>query len=216
VTRQVFSVEEFEIVEFLADDNEYNKTDEPKAERPNRTIINGESHVQVQVPIILDPEVSPKMYEDTDSVSTFRQADHSSPASVSPSKTFTPKIVSNPPSILASSTSNSKPPDINYQEDRESVSKLSDTQSKISNMELDIKLMHSSFKSTMAGLKLQSQHQALKLSLYDDTLSEILSLLKHSKVITPTAENNLDSSARDNPPEQLHPSSGSEGAAGNG
>ncbi len=32
VTRQVFSAEEFEIDEYLADDDEYNKTDEPTAE----------------------------------------------------------------------------------------------------------------------------------------------------------------------------------------
>jgi hypothetical protein len=213
-TRQVFSIEEFEIDEFLADDDEYNKTDEPTAERPTKN-DNAEAFIQVQVPIILEPEDSPKMYEDTDSVSTFRQADALSPASVSPSKSFTPKIVSNPPSILESSTSTAKPVDINYQDDGESVSKLSDTQSRLSTMEQDFKLLHSSVQNTLEELKLQSQRQEIKLSKYDDTLLEILSLLKHSPLSVP-AENTLGSSARDNLPEQLNPSGGSDRAAGSG
>jgi hypothetical protein len=113
----------------LANDDEYNKTDEPMVERTNKTTVIDESHIQINVPIIIDPEESPKMYKDDDSVSTFHQQERPSPTSVSPSKTFTPNIVSNPPSILASSTSDSKPLDINYHDDAESVSKLSDTQS---------------------------------------------------------------------------------------
>jgi hypothetical protein len=215
-TRQVFSVAEFEIDEFLADDDEYNKTDEPTAERPNRSSQADESYIQVQVPIIIDPEDSLKMYEDDDSVSTFHQMGHPSHASISPSKTFTPKIISNPPSVLDSSVSNSKPTDINYQDEDESVSKLSDTQSRLSTMEQDIKHMHSSFQQTLAELKLQSQQQASKQSLYDATLSEILNLLKQSKVTTSSAEDTLDSSARANTPEQLNPTGGSSGAAGSG
>ena len=99
-TRQVFSIAEFEIDEFLADDDEYNKTDEPTADKPTRTFTHDESYIQVEVPIIIDPEESPKMYEDSDSVSTFRQTDHKPSSSVSPSKTFTHKIISNPPSLL--------------------------------------------------------------------------------------------------------------------
>ncbi len=156
-TRQVFSVEEFEIDEFLAEDDEYNKTDEPTAERPSRREGPDESYIQVHVPIIIDPEDSPKIYEETDSVSTFHQKDGPAPASVSPSKSFTPNIVSNPPSILASSTSDSKPNEIDYQDDGESVSKLSDTQSCFSSIEQDIKHLQSSFQHALAQLQLQSQ-----------------------------------------------------------
>jgi hypothetical protein len=84
------------------------------------------------------------MYDDADSVSTSQPKD-SHPASASPSKKFTPKIVSNPPSILASSVSDSKPQDIDYQHDVESVSKLSDMQSRISSIEQDIKHLQASF-----------------------------------------------------------------------
>ena len=83
-------------------------------------------------------------------------------------------------------------------------------------MEQDIKHMHSSFQQTLAELKLQSQQQASKQFLYDATLSEILNLLKQSKVTTSLAEETLDSSARANTPEQLNPTGGSSGAAGSG
>jgi hypothetical protein len=69
-TRQVFLAAEFEIDEFLAEDDEFNKTDEPTAEGRIRNLAGNESHIQVQVSIILDPEELPKMYEDTDLAST--------------------------------------------------------------------------------------------------------------------------------------------------
>jgi hypothetical protein len=215
-TRQVFSVEEYEIEEFLADDDAYNKTDKPTAEKPTRTTFIDDSHIQIQVPIIIDSEESPKMYEDTDSVSTFRQPDTSSFTQVSPSKSFTPKIVSNPPSMMASSNSASKPLDINYQNDGESISKLSDTQSGLSNMEQDIKHLHTSFQEALDEMKLQSQQHALKQSTNDATLLDILTLLKHHKVSPSIDEVKLVSSDRDNQPDQLNPSGGSEGAAGTG
>jgi hypothetical protein len=215
-TRQVFSVEEYEIDEFLADDDEYNKTDEPTAERPIRDTNRDESYIQVQIPIVLDPEDSPKMYEDADSVSIFHQTEKASPCSVSPSKRFTPKIVSNPPSVQVSSISDSKPSAISYLDDGESVSKLSDTQLRLSSMEQDIKHLHSSFKHALEDLKAQSQEQASKQSLYDATLLEILSLLKNSSSLSTENTSNPPSSARDNQPEQLYPSGGSQGAAGTG
>jgi TolA-binding protein len=174
-----------------------------------------DSHIQVNVPLIIDPEENPKMYEDTDSVSTFHHNENVTLASVAPSKSFTPNILSSPPSVLASSASESRPVDINYQDDGESVSKLSDTQSRISSIEQDIKHLHSSFQHALAEMKRQSQHQASQQSLHEATLSEILSLLRTSKVSNST-EVTFDSSARDNPPGQSQPSGGSEGAAGEG
>jgi hypothetical protein len=154
------------------------------------------------------------MYEDADSISTFQPKDR--PRSVSPSKTFNPKIVSNPPSIQASSTSDSKPADIDYYDDEESVSKLSDTQSRISSIEQDIKHLHSSFQHALAEMKLQSQQQASQQSLHDVTLAEILSLLRNNKVSTTPVETILNTFARDNQPEQSNLTGGSDGAAGNG
>jgi hypothetical protein len=146
----------------------------------------------------------------------LHQKDSSAPASISPSKSFTPNIISNPPSILASSTSDSKPNGIDYQEDGESVSKLSDTQSRISSIEQDIKHLRSSLQQTLAQLQLQSQQQASQQSLHEATLTEILTLLCQFKVSISRTETPLDPSARDNLPEQAYPSGNSKGAAGTG
>jgi hypothetical protein len=183
--------------------------------KPNRRVIRDESHVEVQVPIMMDPEEFPKMYNDDDSVSTFHpQQNTNLPASISPSKKFTPKIVSNPPSVLASSTSDSKPTDIDYAEDAESVSKLLDTQSCISSIEQDIIHLHSSLKNALAEIKHQSQQQALQQSLQDAALSEILALLKVNKASP--SEANLRPSVHYNLPAQLTDTGGSSGAAGSG
>jgi hypothetical protein len=96
-TRQVFSVDEFLVVEFLPDDNEYNKSDEPTAEKPKSWVIRDESNIQVHVPIVIEPEEFPKMYQDDDSVSTFHQKEDYSQQPITPSKTFTPHVISNPP-----------------------------------------------------------------------------------------------------------------------
>lgn len=103
------------------DDDEYNKSNELKAERVSHVIRN-ESHIKVNVPIIVDPEEHPKMYNDTDSVSMFNHTTTiSEPKSLAPSQSFTPLVVPNPPSILESSTSESKPTYINYTEEAETV-----------------------------------------------------------------------------------------------
>jgi hypothetical protein len=212
-TRQVFSADESEIAEFLADDDEYNKTDEPTAEKSNKKVFIEESHIEVNVPIIVDPEEFPKMYNNDDSMSTFHTHQNTvSPASITPSKKFTPKIVSNPPSVLASSTSDSKLTDIDYVDDTETISKLSDTQSCISSIEQDLLQLHSSVKHALAEFKEQSQQQARQQSLQDATLSEILTLLKLNK--NPSSDDNLGPSARDNPPVQLTVTGDSSGVAG--
>ena len=54
----------------------------------------------MNVPIVIDPEDFPKMYNDSDSVSTFHRPDEQTQASCTPSTKFTPVIVSNPPSII--------------------------------------------------------------------------------------------------------------------
>jgi hypothetical protein len=63
------------IDEFLADDDKYNKTDEPTADKVPWRIIRDKSCIQVMLPTIIDAESFPKMYEDDDSVSTFHHRD---------------------------------------------------------------------------------------------------------------------------------------------
>ena len=211
-TRQVFSVDEFEVEEFLADDDEYNKSDEPTAEKSARKVRRDESRIQVNIPIVLDPEEFPKMYDD-DSVSTFHPNQDESKESCTPSIKFTPIIVSNPPSIRASVTSEPRPTNVHYQDDDESISKLSDTQSRISTLEMDIKHINASLQSAFNEMKLQSQQQASQQQKYDATLSEILELLKTKAVV---AESLTAPTAQDNPPKQATDTGGSPGAAGPG
>lgn len=175
-TRQVLSAEEFEVEEFLADDDEYDKSDEPTAEKPSRR-VRDESHIQVDVPIIIDPEDFPKMY-DADSASMFHKVVANSKKAGTTSTKFTPMAVSNPPSILASSTSESRPRDVNYQADEEPISKMSDKQSRISTLEQDFKHLNSSLQSAFADMKLLSQQHSFQQQKCDATLSEILQLLK--------------------------------------
>ncbi len=122
--------------------------------------------------------------------------------------------MSNPPSFIASSTSTSRSVDIDYTGEEETVSKMSDTQSRILDIEEDIRNLNDSFQSGLSELKLQSQRQASQQKLHDATLSEILALLKRT-------HNHMDVSEsipsdRDNLPSQLHVTGGSEGAAGSG
>ncbi len=213
-TRQVFSVDESEVDEFLADDDEYNKSDEPTAEKPRRSVIRDESNISVQVPIVIDPESFPKMYQDDDSISTFHPKETRQQNATSPSKTFTPTIVSTPPSMPDSSNNTPRPTNIDYQEDSESISKLSDTQSRISNLEEDIKYLHHSFKNTLSEMQQQSQNQAAQQKIHEATLAEILSLLKQTSL--PSSDSTPSPPAQDNPPKQSMDSGGPSGAAGSG
>ncbi len=154
------------------------------------------------------------MYNDSDSVSTFHKADDKTQRSCPPSTTFTPVIVSNPPSAVNSTTTTSKPNDVNLQDNDESISKLSDTQSRISSLEQDIRHLNTSFQTAFSEMKLQSQRQASQQQQYDATLHEILSLLKQNT--STQDDSNIVPSAQDNPPKQLPDTSGSSGVAGGG
>jgi hypothetical protein len=152
------------------------------------------------------------MYDDN-SVSTFHQRDNKTKNSCTTSTKFTPVIVSNPPSILESSTSESRPNNVNYQ-DAESISKLTDTQTCISTLEQDIRHLDCSFQSIFSEMKLQSQQQASQQQRYDAALAEILELLKRNKVSLVDSPN-IDA-VQDNPPKQPTDTGGSHGAAGPG
>jgi hypothetical protein len=92
-TRQAYSAEECEFDEFLAEDDEYNKSDEPTVVRD--TPKTRSENIQVIVPTVSEYEKFPTIYNDTDSVSTFQPSTPTTAASFhQPSSTFTPKIVS--------------------------------------------------------------------------------------------------------------------------
>jgi hypothetical protein len=91
-TRQIFSADEVEVEEYLAEDDEMNKTDEPTLAKPKK---NQDEYVKVNVPRVAEHESFPTMYNDNDSVSTFNPSTPTTvPTSHQPSSVFTPKIIS--------------------------------------------------------------------------------------------------------------------------
>jgi hypothetical protein len=71
-TRQVFSFEEDGLDEYLADDDELNKTDGPTVKKKKVVVLIDESNIQVNVGKVVLKEKFPAMYKDDDSISMFR------------------------------------------------------------------------------------------------------------------------------------------------
>jgi hypothetical protein len=85
-TRQVFSIEEAELAEFLAADDKLNFTDKPAQERPEIRKSTNVSQIEVEVPSFI-PDNFPSMHIDDDSISTFHPRSHLAKVS---DKDFTP------------------------------------------------------------------------------------------------------------------------------
>jgi DNA-binding transcriptional regulator GbsR (MarR family) len=234
-TRQVYSVEEGVVDDYLAEDDELNKSDEPTVVRQASRVVLDESEIQVNVPVILDPEDFPKMYQDEDSVSTFRSK-MSSP-SLRPSSIFRPQVVSDAPSRTSTSLSASIPIDVDKDGEDGSISKMSDTDSRISTLESQFSHLTSSVKKAIKDLKRQSKVQEESQQRHDQALASILELLQNQKIqqLTPiiTVNQPIDQSHsmdidthipgsasapsdRVNSPIQLNVSGGSTGTAGTG
>jgi hypothetical protein len=208
-TREVYSAVEGLIDDYLADDDRLNMSDEPTVMRSATRVVLDETNIQINVPPVSEFESFPKMYRDTDSVSTFR----SKTATIcTPFITFHPKISVSTPSLVDTSISSSIPINVDEAEEDESVSKISDTESRISHLESHFSRLTSSFHSAISDLKRQSKLQEENQSKQDRTLSSILDLLQRQQL------NSLGPpmvpSDRANSPNQLTSSGGSSDAAG--
>ena len=89
-TRQVFSIEEAELAEFLAADDELCFTDEPTQERPEIRKSTNSSHIEVEMPSFI-PDNFPSMHIDDVSISTFNPRPHLAKVS---NKDFNPTLTS--------------------------------------------------------------------------------------------------------------------------
>jgi len=212
-TRQSISAEEIEIDEFLADDDELNKTDEPTAVRTRKST---QDNIEIHVPKVAARETFPTMYNDTDSVSTFNPATPmTASTSHQPSSVFTPKIVSH--ALYNSQTSKDLPIPMNVDDhgevDAEVVSKISDTESRISTMEMQMQ----DFNTTLKNISKQSRKEAQKNA---KTLASILALLKNQNLTsagdeTSTSGQSVPSDTA-NHLDQTSEAGGSVGTAGSG
>jgi len=194
-TRQVFSAEEAELEDLLADDDKMNKSDEPTLQRDN-------SSVEVNIAQISSLEENPELYKDDDSVSTFNPAQ--SRLSTQPSLSFQPRTI-DLTSRNPSSVQTPVPTDIN-DDFNENVSKISDTESRLSSMEDKFEI----FQNSLQELWIQTAKEAENNA---KTLDNILKLLTQSTLF------NRDisvSSVTANHPPQIRTAGGTEGSAGPG
>ena len=229
-TREVYSAEEGLIDDYLADDDRLNKSDEPTVVRQTPRIVRDETNIQVNIPQVAEREEFPTMYRDTDSISTFRSKTAST--ILPPSSTFHPQIVPNTPSVVDTSLSSSIPINVDEAEEDGSVSKMSDTETRISHLEMHFSRFTSSFQTAISELKRQSKLQEENQSKQEKALVTILELLQNQNISSATPSDQQASQVsqsnhnhigllsvpadRANSPNQLNESGGSTGTAGTG
>jgi hypothetical protein len=156
-TRQVYSVEEEELVEFLSADDDLNLSDEPTMERENSKTLdttnsnNPQNNDQVEFDVPqFTPTNFPSLNNDTDSVSTLH------------------------PNRPNSQQNRSFKQSSNAVNDLDSVSKLSDTASKISTLESSVPDLDTLFKQSFLELSSQAHKQAEVLQEQGEVLKKLL------------------------------------------
>jgi hypothetical protein len=185
-TRQAYSAEEAELENLLDDNNELNCTDNHSMD---------EKKVEVHIQPVADLETFPTIYKDTDWVSTFNPVTLPDKSMASqPSSIFHPKS-------LGHATS----------QDGDSVSKISDADSRLTSLEYNF----NKFQDGMKGLsqaKKEAQHNA---KMFADIL-EILHTNRQGGKYLATQERHVLSDSLANHPDQMTLASGSIGTAGYG
>jgi hypothetical protein len=156
-TRQLFSKDELSIANNIYEDDDLNCTEEPTAVRPSP--FNGNPDIEVSVPPVMFYTATPNIYKDSDSVSTFRS---SSLLRTKNQKRFIPatqSLASLPPILQATtkvlfpnlSTATPSTASITLASstlDDGSISKMSDTASRLSMFESRFDSVAQGFFST--------------------------------------------------------------------
>lgn len=180
-TRQVYSAEELAITAFLADDDELNQTDIPMEEKFSSPPEN--THV---VPSHSD--TTTYLYQDDNSVSTLATSPH--PSSIRTpdiSRFFHPQPSSGTPSLHRSSGSESScmPTSIHHSNNG-LMSKMSDTKSRIADIEYNVSMLSSEVYRTLQQMKqlwgtLSEEGHSTQI-----TCNHILQLLQSKKILDGT------------------------------
>ena len=199
--RCIKSAEEAELEQFLAADDELNLTDEPSL-----NLQKDFSHIANSAPT---PVNFPSFQSDDDSVSTFRSSKSSSfgTATTTPSSEPASMEVSTPPSISRTCPSHGDVPITLHEGD--TVSKLSDTGSRLSTLEHDIISLGVSFRTTIEELR---QQNATQHNRYEAMMEHLVGLLQHTNLPSSPNQHPTPTEAANNP--QLANAGGSTGAAG--
>jgi hypothetical protein len=157
INREVGTAEEAELAQFLAEDDELNFTDEPTHEKPilTQTMGTQETLISLDIPAHT-PENFPSMNAEDNSVSTFHP------------KLFTEEV-DNPDNISISKHRQRKGAQINSvlkepqnYEDPDTMSKMSDSASRISSIKTDISELTNQFQLAFDDLQLKAKQQADK------------------------------------------------------
>jgi len=173
-TRQVFSAEEAEISDFLTEDDELNHTDMPTEEKAS---TQPNPDVEVNVPPCTE-DTRHHFHEDADSVSTFHPSGVSVASAYSRSSAvFQPRILVDPPSLNWSSTSSSLPTSID-QQDGSAISNLSDTASRIAEIELNTSLLSDQFTRAFQEFHNESIKTSHEQRSTQSALNSFLELLQ--------------------------------------
>jgi hypothetical protein len=177
-TRQVFSANEAEILDFLTEDDELNHTDITTEEKA-QTQTNPD--VEVNAPPCTE-YTRHHFHDDPDSVSTFHQGGSSVVSGYSrPSAVFLPRILVDSPSLNRSSTNSSPPINID-QQDGSSVSKLSNTATRIVDIESNISLLSDQFTKAFQEFCNESLKTSREQLSTQTTLNSTLELLQKNSV----------------------------------
>jgi len=212
-TRQVFSAEEAEISDILAEDNELNHTDIPT--ETNRNSAQSNQNVDFQVPRVF--ESSPHLTEDDDSVSTFHPQGTLLPRQAPQSGDNRPDIST--PVNYSFQTPTQLPPPFGsaaiplavFQGDDGSVSKFSDVESKVADLESNLSSLSEQFRHAFKEFKQESRRSSKECQTTQSTLQSILDTLN----IRPSTGSSTTPSDPANHPQTASPG-GSSRAAGQG
>ena len=171
---EVGMAEEAELVQLLAEDDNLNFTDEPTYEKlgdkqHTLRIIDDLTFVSMSNPST--PENFPTMQTEENSVSTF----HPNRATNNTSNHCTTEDT---PLSSQQSGSTSWVREQVTAEDPEMISKMSDSASHITSLESDINDLNIHFRAAVDELQQQAKQQAVRKTQQDDTLEEILKVLK--------------------------------------
>jgi hypothetical protein len=154
-TNQLFSTDESGMDENIYIDNELNCSEEPTATKPEKIPAFNNPDIQVDIPDVEITSDIPPVLKDTDSVSTFRSRTRNTqsrtlirPHSPNDNMTHTP-------------TSNSPTRNVNDITDTDdgSVSKLSDTVSRLSAFESRFNTVTDELSEALGNVKLQTERQ---------------------------------------------------------
>ncbi len=230
-SKQIFSSDELGMGDNVYEDDDLNCSDEPTAIRPE---VGSTRPIEVVIPEVEITGIKPTMFNDKDSVSTFRskyKETANNPVQAPKRSKVKPSVQFSPHASTTASSALQIPADVNKNtNDDGSVSKMSDTASRLSAFEAHFATVTDDFSEALNDFKRQAALQSKVQAEQKEMLNSIMQLLKSTTMAAP-ANTQSSSNTRSeeaegmqthasfdtaNHPNQMNESGGPEGAAGHG